>query len=498
MDEATRARALAAVQRLANWVDSEVPGRKRPGILVLRDEGGKRRRLYRHQVAAVNRLLTKGGATTDWNARNASLLAVHEMGTGKTITAILALAAIHQIAPPHASRRGLIVCPLSVLRVWEDTLRSWTTLGETLLVADKQADLTTEALASASVVVTTPDVLQSAYKSVWELDPSSKARRKMDRYRRIPGAPMHPLFALCATPATFCLAVVDELHKCCKDSTIAGRAIRILCKAATFKLGLTGTPVTARPQQLAHLAQALNAQPAWLQSSGAFVAKRVPGARGTTGEGSIDRKSFEAFHAELVDRVGPDALDLPPKRHVTIEFDPHVGFSGVGEARADPNASHAHNAMLREAQTVVGDARRGGQARAVLWRGGARHVALLRRVLQLRVPRDTRPARRRRLQGEARALRRVRRGAEPVHGARGARHRQPSARGARARRRLLGVDDAARDAPALPAARARRRGGQGRGRRRRLRRGLLLHRRPAEQGARRAHRRRRAARAACC
>ena len=77
------------------------------------------------------------------------------------------------------------------------------------------------------------------------------------------------------------------------------------------------------------------------------------------------------------------------------------------------------------------------QARAGLWRGGARDLALLRRVLQLRVPRDPWPARRRRLQGEARALRRVRRAAEPVHGARGARHRQSSARGARARRQNL-------------------------------------------------------------
>ena len=361
MDEATRARALAAVDRLANWVDSDAPNRKRPGVLVLRDEAGKRRRLYRHQVAAVNRLLTKGGAKTPWNERNASLLAVHEMGTGKTITAILALAVVHQIAPPHVPRRSLVVCPLSVLRVWEDTLRSWTTFGETILVADKQASLTADALESASVVVVTPDVLQSAFKSMWELDPTSKARRKMDRYRRIAGAPMHPLFALCATPNAFRLAVVDELHKYCKDSTIAGRAIRTLCKGATFKLGLTGTPVTARPQQLAFLAQVLNAEPKWLQCSGAFVAKRVPGARGTTGEGSIDRKSFEAFHAELVDRVGPEALDLPPKRHVTIEFDPHVGFSGVGDARFDTGASHAHNAMLNEAQTVVGDARRGGK-----------------------------------------------------------------------------------------------------------------------------------------
>ena len=100
-----------------------------------RQQHGKRRRLYRHQVAAVNRLLTKGGAKTPWNERNASLLAVHEMGTGKTITAILGLAAVHQIAPPHVPKRSLVVCPLSVLRVWEDTLRAWTTLGETLLVA---------------------------------------------------------------------------------------------------------------------------------------------------------------------------------------------------------------------------------------------------------------------------------------------------------------------------------------------------------------------------
>ena len=157
-----------------------------------------------------------------------------------------------RIAPPHAPKRSLIVCPLSVLRVWEDTLRAWTTLGETLLVADKQADLTAEALASASVVVTTPDVLQSAFKSTWMLDPTSKARRKMDRYHRVAGAPVHPLFALCATPNAFCLAVVDELHKYCKDSTIAGRAIRIAVQGCHLQAGphghaRDGAAAAARP-----------------------------------------------------------------------------------------------------------------------------------------------------------------------------------------------------------------------------------------------------------
>ena len=74
MDEATRARALAAVERLSNWVDADAPNRKHPGILKLRDEEGKRRRLYRHQVAAVNRLLTKGDPKAPWHARRRDLV----------------------------------------------------------------------------------------------------------------------------------------------------------------------------------------------------------------------------------------------------------------------------------------------------------------------------------------------------------------------------------------------------------------------------------------
>ena len=116
----------------------------RGGILKRRSlRTNKRHELFHHQPVAAQRLMARGVASP-WATRKGSMLAIHEVGTGKTIMAILAAAAALAMPPdrnnkPRPTKKILIVCPKSVLRVWYETLLEWTELGEdNILLVEQQ------------------------------------------------------------------------------------------------------------------------------------------------------------------------------------------------------------------------------------------------------------------------------------------------------------------------------------------------------------------------
>lgn len=376
MGAEAKAHALEKVQRFTKLVDARVPGRARPGVLKVVDELGKERRLFIHQVVAVQRLLLKGRAE-QWADRKGSLVAVHDLGTGKTITAVAAVAAIRSTLPRLDLELSIVVCPLSVLHVWADAFSSWTTYGEAVLVAQKQVDLTTEALAHAKVVITTPDVLVAAFKSFMSVDPRSKARKKMDRYAhggdRAPGAPLpqvHPLFQRANIPNAFSCVIADELHNVCNPNTLSGNAVWLLCKSAAYTFGLTGTPCCSKPQQVAWIAKTLNAQPVTLQDPRSYVvaakkpaqwagAPTAPKTDRASGNQTINKATLSTFHAELVDRVDASFLDLPAKVYTRVEFDPFIGRRADGTV--DKRVIAAHNKLLDEAKSAMETAETGLQ-----------------------------------------------------------------------------------------------------------------------------------------
>ena len=154
MGEAVRAKAMAMAQRFERRVSSETPAVARPGIVKLRDPHGARRRLPLHQIVAVQRLLLKDNQVA-WAQRKSALLAVHDLGLGKTITAILAIAAVQKACPDPIAAKVVVLCPLAVMSAWDDALRSWTTLGESVLVGHKQAQVTEARIEAARVILTT-------------------------------------------------------------------------------------------------------------------------------------------------------------------------------------------------------------------------------------------------------------------------------------------------------------------------------------------------------
>ena len=160
---------------------------KNGGILKKYDANTRPHLLYPHQVLAVNHLLSRD-IHTPIDQHNASLLLVHEVGTGKTISSILAVAACLKTAWKYPQPNGaqvsyqgkvLIVVPKAVLEVWAETLNAWTNLGEKklLLKAEAQKELTEDKIQTASVILTTPDTLVAAWKTFMYLPDRQEVMR---------------------------------------------------------------------------------------------------------------------------------------------------------------------------------------------------------------------------------------------------------------------------------------------------------------------------------
>lgn len=376
MSNESKERVRSAVRRFTKSVCSETSP-SGLGLLRMRDANGRPRKLYPHQVVAAQRLLIRDGRAP-WEKRKASLLAIHEVGSGKTVTAILVLVAVRVLNPHQSGTKTLIVCPLSVLEMWHETVRAWTTLGDAqVFAAPKQTMLTEEAIARASVIITTPETLVAAFKTFVYVgtEPEDRKKPRMQRFKHgvaptdtkrreeLKGAlpPIHPLFRLLAQPLSqFSLAIVDEIHRVSNPLTLGGHVVGMFTGAATYKLGLTGTPVTSKPSQIANLARAIDGQPAWLQKARHFFTPKGGNDR------SLRRTSVSAFHEHLVDRVDASFIDLPQKRCLLLEYDPFVGRKPDGST--DTEVLERHNAVLASAQQLAASGvGGGGGAAATEW-----------------------------------------------------------------------------------------------------------------------------------
>ena len=356
-----QAQAREAVLKFSRRVCS-VSSQSGAGILKLRGADGKQRTLYTHQVIAAQRLL-KRQPEVPWAERKASMLAIHEVGSGKTIMAILVMAAVRVANPYRKDTKTLIVCPLSVLVMWYDTVQAWTTLGDKVLMASKQTELTHYSIHKAEVIITTPDVLMQAFKTFAYMseEPEDMGKPKMQRfkhgvapsnYKRLAELegmlpPVHPIFELLAQePSPLALVELDECHGLSNPNTIRGHVIGMFTKKATYKLGLTGTPVTSKPSQLADLARCLDVEEKHMHKKTFFVAEKG------SGEKALHKESVKEFHRTLVDRVGIEFLDLPPKVVHLVEYSPFVGLRPDGTT--DTEAIQNHNDVLTIAQRVAG------------------------------------------------------------------------------------------------------------------------------------------------
>ena len=286
------------------------------------------------------------------------------------------VAGIHMFVRDTCDELTLVICPLSVLRVWYDTFKSWTTFDDRIVMAEHQTKITSSVMKHARVLITTPDVLIQAFKTfMWKnpkaekwttkagktkyrwgfchgIDPKDK-KKKARFGDKLP--PIHPLFKhvmsrVDAGKHAFTCAIVDEIHKCSNPRTWSGHIIAKLCKEAVYTVGLTGTPVRAKPKQVAWLVKALNVQPEWLQEAKYYT---VHGG----GENCIRKSTVTEFHDKVVDRVDNTVVDLQPITKVKLDYDPFIGRKRDGSYDADQQKRH--DSWLLRAQQAAAEATEG-------------------------------------------------------------------------------------------------------------------------------------------
>jgi SNF2 family DNA or RNA helicase len=172
-------------------------------------------RLFDYQIEGVRFLC----------ANHHALLA-DEMGTGKTVMSCVAL---RLLVRSGAVRSALIVCPLSLLGVWDEHLARWAPeLRVTVVHGDGRARYR-DWRAAAHVHVTTFDTLRGDVLAERSGTPT------MDVGRR----------------AAFDLVLLDEAHSVKNVDSGRTRAVRRL--SPTWRWALTGTPVENRIDDLVGL-----------------------------------------------------------------------------------------------------------------------------------------------------------------------------------------------------------------------------------------------------
>lgn len=249
---------------------------------------GLKTKPWRHQVVAfqftMERLVRGAGA---------ALLAL-EMGVGKTLVALMVLAAL-------AARRVLICCPLRVVPVWEQQIERHLDLPIIVVSLDdnvgsvaNKKKLAEDKLKLAEAT-DRPLVIIINYDSAW----------------RSP-------FADWAESQQWDLIIADESHRLKAPGGKASLAFKRLRQHARGRLALTGTPMPHSPlnvyAQFRFLSQTIFGPSfaAFRQKyavMGGFQRKQV------TGFQCLDE--LEALMRTITYRVSKDVLDLPPQTHVT-------------------------------------------------------------------------------------------------------------------------------------------------------------------------------------
>ncbi len=247
---------------------------------------------WRHQIEAfqfaMKRLLRGAGA---------ALLAL-EMGVGKTLVALMVLAAL-------AAKRILICCPLRVVPVWEQQIERHLDLPLTVVTLDD----------NTGSVANKKKLAEEKLKLAEATDRPLVVIINYDSVRRAP-------FAEWAEKQTWDLIIADESHRLKAPGGKASLAFKRLRTHARARLALTGTPLPHSPLDAYAQFRFLNPSifgpsfAAFRQKyavMGGFQKKQV------TGYQHLDE--LEALMKTITFRVSKDVLDLPPETHVTYECD---------------------------------------------------------------------------------------------------------------------------------------------------------------------------------
>lgn len=186
--------------------------------------------LYRHQQRGYEYVLSHLFQSPDRvpYGRGAALLM--EQGCGKTFTAAAALGALFQT---RRATRAVVLCPLSVVGVWERDLTHIKLDGMTVRIINASGDAKRRAKAFTRAEepengVYPPTVIIINYDSAWRKDG-----------RNIPVLNFKPD-----------VAILDEGHKIKAHTTAVAKFARILGQKVPYRMLLTGTAITNSPMDI--------------------------------------------------------------------------------------------------------------------------------------------------------------------------------------------------------------------------------------------------------
>jgi len=247
---------------------------------------------WRHQIEAfqfvMERLLCGVGA---------ALLAL-EMGVGKTLVALMVLAAM-------AARRILICCPLRVVPVWRQQIERHLDLPLIVVTLDD----------SAGSVANKKKLAEEKLRLA---DATGRPLAVIINYDSVWRAPL----AEWAEQQPWDLIIADESHRLKAPGGKASLAFKRLRSHARARLALTGTPLPHSP--LDAYAQFRFLDPSIFGPSFAAFRQKYAVMGGFQKKQVTDFQhldELEALMKTITFRVSKDVLDLPPETHVTYECD---------------------------------------------------------------------------------------------------------------------------------------------------------------------------------
>jgi SNF2 family DNA or RNA helicase len=243
---------------------------------------------WRHQLAAFKFCMDK------FAAGFRGILLAMLMGTGKSLVACMLVLALH-------ARRVLIVCPLRVVPVWTAQFDRHVGVPVVIVPLDEEAGsvaqkrtLAEEKLRLAQTLGR-PFIAVINYDSVWR-DP----------------------FASWAEKIQWDLVIPDELHRAKAANGKASLELKRLRAHASYRVGLTGTPMPHGPMDIYAQFRFLEVR-IFGPSFTAFRAKYAV-------MGGYQRKQITGFQhldelqqlmSRITFKVGKEVLDLPPATEVT-------------------------------------------------------------------------------------------------------------------------------------------------------------------------------------
>lgn len=281
------------------------------------------------------------------------VLCADDMGLGKTATAIRAAKALR--AP------SIVVCPSFVRMVWRRELEKWRPKANIIeLWGEKNVCEKCKGMGAAKATGKICKKCGGSGKRVEFVFEPTARDVLLVHYDVVHGWVM-PLIEGIVNKSDFTTVIFDEIHYLQSDRSRRSGACRDLAAACTYRIGLSGTPMTSRPRDLWNPIDTLSpgrfGKPFDFYAAHADLKQETISTRGgpktvwkTDGASRLDelRERLSWF---MIRRTKSEVeLELPPRTRQIIELE-----VAKTHQRFVIGAGKSHDKLMREALGMAAD-----------------------------------------------------------------------------------------------------------------------------------------------